>query len=60
MFNEDYVLEPKIDVTASSSHAVGATDHIMRKLDKLTMHDWYHGTDQVGMVNGACMYINHI
>jgi hypothetical protein len=38
----------------------GATDHIIGKLDKLIMHDRYHGGDQVSVANGAGMHINHI
>jgi hypothetical protein len=37
-----------------------ATNHITSELDKFTMHDWYHGHDQVRMANGTGMHINSI
>jgi hypothetical protein len=39
---------------------LGATDHIAGKLDKLTMHDRYCGSDQVRAANGTGMHINLI
>jgi hypothetical protein len=38
----------------------GATDHITRDLDKLTMHDTYGGRDQIHAANGSGMNIAHI
>jgi hypothetical protein len=38
----------------------GATDHITRDLDKLTMHDTYGGRDQIHATNGSGMNIAHI
>jgi histone deacetylase 1/2 len=38
----------------------GATDHITGELEKLTVRDKYHGTDQVHTANGAAMRINQI
>jgi hypothetical protein len=38
----------------------GATDHITRKLDRLTMHETYTGTDQIHTANDAGMEITRI
>jgi hypothetical protein len=38
----------------------GATDDIISKLEKLTMHERYNGNDQILVANGACMDVNHI
>ena len=38
----------------------GATDHITSDLERLHVHDKYHGNDQVHTANGAGMDINHI
>jgi hypothetical protein len=38
----------------------GATDHITSDLDKLTVHERYHGGDQVHTASGLGMEINHI
>jgi histone deacetylase 1/2 len=38
----------------------GATDHITRELEKLTVHDQYMGGDQVHAANGSGMEIGHI
>jgi hypothetical protein len=35
----------------------GATDQITSELDKVTIHDKYHGKEQVHTANGACMRI---
>jgi hypothetical protein len=67
-FDEDYIPEQKTIAAASTSHASdsnwyldsGATDHITSELDKLTMHDRYHGGDQVRAANDACMHISSI
>jgi hypothetical protein len=62
------VPDPKTAAAASTSHGTdpqgyldsGATDHITGELDKLTMHDHYHGHDQVRTTNGTRMAINRI
>jgi hypothetical protein len=67
-FDEDYILEQKTDVATSTSHAsdsnwyfdLGAIDHITSELDKLTMHDRYHGGDQARAANGPGMHISSI
>jgi hypothetical protein len=67
-FDEEYVLEQKTAVAASTSNAqdsnwymdLGATDHITGELDKLTMHDRYHGSDQVKAANSTGVHINLI
>jgi hypothetical protein len=38
----------------------GATDHITGELEKLTMHETYHGNDQIWATNDACMNITHV
>jgi hypothetical protein len=38
----------------------GATDHITSELDKLTVHDKYHGQDQVHTASGSGMKISNI
>jgi len=38
----------------------GATDHITGELERLTVRDKYNGTEQVHVVNGSGMEINHI
>jgi hypothetical protein len=38
----------------------GATDHITGELEKLSVHDKYHGGDQVHTASGAGMRINHV
>jgi hypothetical protein len=37
----------------------GATDHITRDLERLTVRDKYHGGDQVHAANGSGMEITH-
>jgi hypothetical protein len=67
-FDEEYIPEHKTAVVASTSNAqdsnwyldLGATDHIIGELDKLTMHDRYRGSDQVRAANGMGMHINLI
>jgi hypothetical protein len=36
-----------------------ATDDIIDKLEKLTMHERYNGNDQIWVANGAGMDVNH-
>jgi histone deacetylase 1/2 len=38
----------------------GATGHVTRELEKLTIRDRYHGGDQVHTASGTGMEINHI
>jgi hypothetical protein len=38
----------------------GATDHITSDLDHLTMHETYHGNDQIHAANGSSVDINRI
>jgi hypothetical protein len=38
----------------------GATDHITRELDWLTMHEPYTGTDQIHTTNDSSMAITRI
>lgn len=38
----------------------GATDHVTGELEKLTVHDKYHGDEQVHMASGTGMKINHV
>jgi hypothetical protein len=38
----------------------GATDHITGDLDRFTMHETYHGNDQIHAVNGSGMDITLI
>jgi hypothetical protein len=62
------VPDPKTASVASTSHGTdpqwylyfGATDHITGELDKLTMHYFYHGQDQVRTAKGTGMAINRI
>jgi hypothetical protein len=62
------VPDQKTTIAATSSHAndpnwyldSGATGHITGELDKLTMHDHYHGGDWIRAANNAGMTISHI
>jgi hypothetical protein len=38
----------------------GATDHITGELEKLTVHDKYHGGEQVHAANGTGMEIANV
>ena len=38
----------------------GATDHVTGELERLHVHDKYHGHDQIHAANGAGMDIAHI
>jgi hypothetical protein len=66
-YEEDYVSEPRSVAAASGPGAdnawyidSGATDHITGKLDRLTMHETYTGTNQIHTTNGAGMGITRI
>jgi hypothetical protein len=39
---------------------LGATDHITIELEKLTMHETYHGNDKIRAANDAGMDITHV
>jgi hypothetical protein len=39
---------------------LGAMDHIIGDLDKLTMHEPYTGNDQIHASNGSGMGITHV
>jgi hypothetical protein len=39
---------------------IGATDHIIGNLEKLVIHDRYHGKDKIHTANGEGMHISHI
>jgi hypothetical protein len=38
----------------------GATDHVTRELDKLTVKDTYTGGDQIYTASGSGMHIKHV
>jgi hypothetical protein len=38
----------------------GATDHVTRELENLTVKDTYHGNDQIYTASGSGMHIQHI
>jgi len=68
-FNRDFTGPPQRSASAAtSSYGVdtnwyvdsGATDHITGDLEKLTVRDRYHGSDQVHAANGSGMEIDHI
>jgi hypothetical protein len=67
-FDAEYVPGEKTVNSAAHGYAAdgawytdtGATDHITNELDKLVLHDKYHGNDQIRTANRACMNINHI
>jgi hypothetical protein len=67
-FDEDFIPDSRVTAMASSSNGAnpnwyldsGATDHITGELEKLTMHERYHGTDQIRAANGAGMDIVHV
>jgi hypothetical protein len=39
---------------------IGATDHVSRELEKLSVHDRYKGGDQIQTASGAGMEVSHI
>jgi hypothetical protein len=66
-FEEDYVSEQHIVAAASHpgvDHSwytdLGAMDHIIGDLDKLTMHEPYTGNDQIHASNGSGMGITRV
>jgi hypothetical protein len=67
-FDEDFVPDSQVAAMASSSNGAdpnwyldsGAMDNITGELEKLTMHERYHGTDQIRAANGADMDIVHV
>jgi len=60
-FEEDYQPDVKTAGAASTGYGVdtnwyadsGATDHITAELEKMTVRDRYHGSDQVHTANGS-------
>jgi hypothetical protein len=54
------VTTPSYTVEASWYTDTGATDHITNDLDRLAVHDKYHGKDQIQTVGGAGMPIQHV
>jgi hypothetical protein len=67
-YDEEYVPDNRMAAMASSSTGndpnryldSGATDHITRQLERLTMHDRYNGANHIRAANGAGMEIMHI
>jgi hypothetical protein len=67
-FDEDYVPDQKLVAAATNSYGVdtnwymdtGATDNITSELEKLTVKNKYHGSDQIHTANGTGMDISHI
>jgi phage tail tube protein FII len=69
-FDRDFTdpAEIKSASSATTSYGVdtswysdtGASDHITSELDKLTMKEKYHGSDQVHVANGSGMKIDQI
>jgi hypothetical protein len=54
------VTTPSYTVEASWYTDTGTTDHITNDLDRLAVHDKYHGKDQIQTVGGAGMPIQHV
>jgi hypothetical protein len=66
-YNEDYNPDNRAANMPSTSGTdpnwylnSGAMDHIIRELEKLTLHDHYNSNNQIRVANGAGMDINHI
>jgi hypothetical protein len=67
-FDQDFIPDSRVAAMASSSNGAdpnwyldsGVTDHITGELEKLTMHERYHWTDQIRAANGAGMDIVHV
>jgi hypothetical protein len=66
-YDEDFVLDTHMAAMASMSSTIlnwyldsAATDHITGELEKLTMHETYHGNDQIRATNNASMDIIHV
>jgi hypothetical protein len=53
-------LLPPLAATISGTWTPGATIHIIGDLDRLTMHETYHGNDLIHAANGSVMDINRI
>jgi hypothetical protein len=66
-FDPNYMGEEK-NANAATSYGVdsnwyadsGATDHVARELDKLTVKDTYTGGDQIYTTSGSGMHIKHV
>jgi hypothetical protein len=68
-YDENYVPDSRhVAAAATNSYTVdtiwyrdtGATDHITRELEKLSLREKYHGSEQIHMANGAGMDISHV
>lgn len=67
-FEEDYQPNVKTAGAASTGYGVdtnwyadsGATDHITAELEKMTVRDKYHGSDQVHTASGSGMAISNV
>jgi hypothetical protein len=66
-FDEDYVPEERTDVAVAGSNGHDsawytdsrATDHLTSDLEKLAVHDKYHGNNQIHTASGSGMNISH-
>lgn len=66
-YDENFVLDERFASSAISYGVdtnwyldTGATDHATGELEKLTVHDKYHGNDQIHTASEAGMKISHI
>jgi hypothetical protein len=67
-FDLDYVPNDRNASAATNTYGAdsnwftntSATDHITRELNKLVVHDAYHGNGQIKTTNGADITINHV
>jgi hypothetical protein len=67
-YDEDFMPDNRVAGMASTSNAAdpnwyldsGATNHITRELEKLTIHEPYHGNNQIRAVNSEGMDIVHV
>jgi hypothetical protein len=68
MFDEKHVPDTRVAAATTTSTGAapnwyldsGTMDHITGKLEKLTMHERYNGTDQIRAANDAGMAIDHL
>jgi hypothetical protein len=67
-FDEEFVPDNHLAASMSPSGSSnpnwyldsGTTDHITSDLEKLMMHEWYNGNEQIKVTNGASMNIVHV
>jgi hypothetical protein len=67
-FDEEFIPDNRLATMVSSSRGndpnwyidSGATDHITGELEKLMMHECFHGKEKIRAANGAGMNIVHI